>query len=116
MEVHEEMEYAESLAAVVRAGLGATQISGIQDILERIAREFGAFGCVLWEASPGSAITPERREGNFFALAQWFENGKVWPQHDIPMDSATGHAIANNLPSYAVEDIQSDPYSSCSPF
>jgi signal transduction histidine kinase/GAF domain-containing protein len=104
----EDLEFAESLARVVRAGLGATQMSGIQNILESIAREIRAFGCVLWEASPGSSLTPIKREGEFFSLAQWFENGKTWPQHDIPVDSATGHAIAKNLPSYTANDIRKD--------
>ena len=65
----EDLEFAESLAKVVRAGLGATQMSGIQNILESIAREIRAFGCVLWEAAPGSVFTPEKREGAFFSLA-----------------------------------------------
>jgi signal transduction histidine kinase/GAF domain-containing protein len=105
----EDLEFAESLARVVRAGLGATEMSGIQNILESIAREIPAFGCVLWEASPGSTFSPDKREGGFFSLAQWFKNGKTWPQHDIPVDSATGHAIAHDLPSYTVEDIRKDP-------
>ena len=37
-----DIEYAESLAKVVRAGLGATQMSGIQNILESISREIRA--------------------------------------------------------------------------
>ncbi len=105
----ENLELAESLARVVQSGLGASQMSGIQNILESIAREIRAFGCVLWEASAGSVFTPVKGEGGFFSLAQWFENGKTWPQHDIPVDSATGHAIANNLPSYIVQDIREDP-------
>jgi len=104
-----DIEYAESLAKVVRAGLGATQMSGIQNILESISREIRAFGCVLWEASTGSIFAPGKREGGFFSLAQWFENGETWPQRDIPVNSATGHAIANNLPFHTVNDIRKDP-------
>ena len=105
----EDLEFAESLAKVVRAGLGATQMSGIQNILESISREIRAFGCVLWEAAPGSVFTPEKREGAFFSLAQWFENGRTWPQRDIPVDSATAHAVAHHLPSYTVENTREDP-------
>lgn len=109
MAAHEDMDYADALAAIVSAGLGATQMSGIQNILESIAQQFHCYGCVLWEASPGTILTPKKSEGGFFALAQWFENGVLWRQHDIPVKSATGHAIANELPYYAADNVETDP-------
>lgn len=102
------VEYAESLASLVRAGLNATELSGIQDLLKTIVREFGAFGGALWECYPDSILTPQVRKGGFFALAQWFENGKTWRQHDIPVESATGYAIANSVPSYVISNILED--------
>ncbi|HEY4364217.1 MAG TPA: GAF domain-containing sensor histidine kinase [Bryobacteraceae bacterium] len=109
MAAENETKWAQSMVAVVQTGLAATQMSGIQDILKSVASEFSAFGCVLWEASPGSILTPQRREGSFFALAQWFENGSIWRQHDIPVQSGTGYAITHGLPSYAIEDVSEHP-------
>ena len=31
------------------------------------------------------------------------------PQHDIPVQSATGYAIAHGRPSYTANDIRDDP-------
>ena len=94
MMAREGMEYADSLATIVRAALAASRMSGIQDILQGIARQFECFGCVLWEASPTGTIASQNTQlGSLFAMAQWFENGQIWQQPDVPLSSATGYAI-----------------------
>jgi signal transduction histidine kinase/GAF domain-containing protein len=103
-------EPADSLARLVRISLEQHRLSGIREILRCIARESRSFGCVLWEAAPDSQVASVPPRGTFFALAQWFENDKVWKQDDIPVASATGHAVANHLPYYLVNDTQSDPF------
>jgi signal transduction histidine kinase/GAF domain-containing protein len=99
---------------VVEVALRQDKFSGITEILASIATSTRSFGCVLWEAVPRSDATDKAQ--SFFGLAQWFQDGIQWLQHDIPVTSATGHAVEHRLPYYHITNLNSDAFAYRAPF
>jgi len=75
---------------LIRAVDSVGELSGMRDILQAMARHFGACGALLWEVAPGLTPLDGRR---LFVQGQWFQGESAPPFFELPMDSISAKAI-----------------------
>jgi signal transduction histidine kinase len=82
------------VADIVSTALKQRKLSGLSEMLERIAEALKAFGCIIWQVAPGASLDPQELRGHMFVLAEWFNGRQGAALHDLPLnDSVTGRAI-----------------------
>ncbi len=102
------MQQHELIARMVSTALRQKELSGIVEVLKRIAEAVDAYGCILWEAAPWAVLSRKPLTGRLFVLASCFGDGQVLPLHNIPLDgSANGLAILTGE-TQNVESIEDD--------
>jgi len=102
------------LADLVSLALKQTGRSALSTILRQVAQSVNAYGCVLWEAAPGSNFDADPPQGRLFVLDQWLEDGRVYAFHDLPLHSAVGSAILERK-TLNISDIENDSRSQMHP-
>ncbi len=103
------------LAEVVLTAFGQGELSGLSEILKRISEAVHAYGCIIWEVAPGSNLESEPLKGRLFVLAEWFQDGNVFAEHDMPLvESVEGAVIISQKPEN-VTNIQQDVRANSNP-
>jgi signal transduction histidine kinase len=78
----------------VSTALSQDKFSGLSAMLRTIAEGINAYGCVLWQVTPGSKLNGNSQVGYLFALAEWFQDDRTFVDY-LPITSVTGEAIAH---------------------
>src|SRR5258708_2050937 len=94
----------ESVSRLLQLALNQHELSGLTKLLECIAKECNAYGAVLLSLSEDLKTSERDR---FVTVAQWFPDATTWPD-SLPLASASGHAVLNNLRYLNVPDAH-DP-------
>ncbi|MGH9429382.1 MAG: GAF domain-containing protein, partial [Terriglobia bacterium] len=103
------------ITALVATALAQTNLSGLSEMLKRIAEAMNAYGCILWRVTPGApALGEDLSNMRLFVLAHWLKDNRSFALHDLPLrfetgkaGSVTGEAISRNN-SVSVDDIWKD--------
>ena len=96
------------IVELVSTALRQDKLSGISEMLRTVAEAINAYGAILWQVTPGSDLDASPLKGSLFVLAQWLQDDYRFALHDLPLESATGEAILNQV-SVNVADVWTDP-------
>jgi len=67
-------------------------------LVEFLAREAGAYGCIYWQLAPSADLTAKPPTGRFFPVASWCRFSDIRPWYLLPADSITGEACLAGEP------------------
>jgi signal transduction histidine kinase len=82
------------ITTFVSTALSQNKLSVLSRMLESFTGAVDAYGCILWQVTPGSKVNKENPSGYLFVLAEWFPEKKSDPMHDLPIArSITGEAV-----------------------
>ncbi|HEV7892636.1 MAG TPA: GAF domain-containing protein [Pyrinomonadaceae bacterium] len=104
-------EYADAddyLMEVTSTALSQGELSGLSEMLKRIAEAVQAYGCILWEVAPGTKLESDPPEGHLYVLAEWFQDGSVFAKHDMPLTESVNGAVVISQEPENIEDIRAD--------
>ena len=77
-------------------------------MLKCISEAVQAYGCILWEVTPGANLKSSPPEGRLFVLAEWFQDGSVITTHDLPLTGSVNGAVVLNQQSANIPNIHQD--------
>lgn len=76
-------------------------------IVESIARDMDAFGCVLWEVNPDSDLKADPPRGFLNTVAAWWRSGELFALDDVKLAGSPAAEVAlKQFGTKRVDDIQ----------
>lgn len=99
----------------VSTALRQDKLSGLHELLRAIAEAVDAFGCVLWQVTPGSDLNSTPAQGSMFVLDQWLSGNRFVAIYYLPLKSVSGHAVLTQR-SVNVPDIFKEPLNALTSF
>ncbi len=90
-------QVAPQISELVQAALDQKSLSGISEILRRVAEAMNAFGCILWQVDPEIDLENAPPNARMFVIAEWFPDDQSAAIHDLLLfHSLSGDAVLNN--------------------
>ena len=105
----EQLQTDDYLMEVVSTALGEEALSGLSEMLKCISKAVDAYGCILWEVAPGARLEGPNPEGRLYVLAEWFDDGKVFAKHDMPLTESVNGAVIISQQPENILDVRTDP-------
>ncbi len=103
----EDLIFANDLSDLVHGTLGENEASGINGMLQCIAKRFQAFGCGLWEISDEAERSADPAERVLVTVAAWWEGGVLFAMDDVPLEDSPSALVAlKQDASLIIDDIQ----------
>lgn len=99
---------ADDLSDLIRSTLGKNESSGINAMLECIAKRLGAFGCSLWEVSAEAEQSREPAKRCLVTVASWWKTGDLFAMDDVPLDDSPAARVALSQRSEIIPNIRTD--------
>jgi len=91
-------DLATSLSELVRLSAEKKDSTGIDSLLEFLAKAAGADGCIFWQLAPSADLSAKPPLGRFFPVASWCRFSDIHPWYFLPAKSITGEACLAGKP------------------